>query len=61
MPKIDKVISIEIRPEQYLNSCSAVELQELEILIQSPRYQNKMRPKDPPVIKVRLPPKFRIG
>jgi hypothetical protein len=45
MPKIDKVISLEISPEQYLNSCSALELQELEMLIQSPRFRNKMNGK----------------
>lgn len=44
MPKIDKVITLEIRPEQYLNSCSALELQELDMLLNSYRFQTKMYP-----------------
>lgn len=42
MPKIDKVLTLEISPEQFLNSCSATELQEIDLLIQSPRFRNKM-------------------
>lgn len=45
MPKIDKVLTLEISPEQFLNSCSATELQEIDLLIQSPRFQSKMRRK----------------
>ena len=43
MPKIDKVLTLEISPEQFLNSCSATELQEIDLLIQSPRFRNKMK------------------
>jgi len=43
MPKIDKVLTLEISPEQFLNSCSATELQEIDLLIQSPRFQYKMK------------------
>jgi hypothetical protein len=63
MPKIDKVLTLEISPEQFLNSCSATELQELEQLLYSYRYQSKMYPKrlvptmeNPPL----PPPKFKI-
>lgn len=33
MPQIDKVITIRVSLEQFLNSCSDVELQELSILL----------------------------
>lgn len=43
MPGIDKVISINITAEQFLDACSPTELQELEILLFSPRFQNKRK------------------
>lgn len=42
MPKIDKIFSLEITPEQFLNNCSDLELQELDILIQGPRFANRI-------------------
>lgn len=42
MPKHSKVLEIEITVQQFLNACSPYELKELDLLIQSPRYQNKM-------------------
>lgn len=42
MPKITKMIQIEITPEQFLNNCSSTELKELDLLIQSPRFQIRM-------------------
>lgn len=33
MPKIEKILTLEITPEQFLNSCSLLELQELDLLI----------------------------
>jgi hypothetical protein len=42
MPSITKVIHIEVTPEQFLENCSVNELKEIDLLIQSPRYQNKM-------------------
>lgn len=33
MPKIDKLFSLEITPEQFLNSCSIEELHEVDLLI----------------------------
>lgn len=44
MPRIDKVLSLDITPEQFLNACSADELKELDLLLSSPRYQQKMNP-----------------
>ena len=32
MPRISKMLTLEITPEQFVNSCSDVELQELLIL-----------------------------
>jgi hypothetical protein len=42
MPRIDKIFTLEITPEQFLKACSAHELIELDMLLQSPRYQRKM-------------------
>lgn len=44
MPKIQKVFTLEITPEQFLNACSSEELQELDLLLSSPRYRQKMNP-----------------
>lgn len=38
MPKINKILTLEITPEQYLNNCSPLELREIDLLIQSPTY-----------------------
>lgn len=43
MPKTNKTITIEITPEQFLNSCSDMELNEIYHLIQLPRYANRMK------------------
>lgn len=42
MPKVTKVLTIEVTPEQFLDNCSDNELKELDLLIQSPRYQNRI-------------------
>lgn len=42
MPKITNHHTIEITPERFLEQCSPVELQEVELLIQSPRFQQKI-------------------
>ena len=34
MPKIDKILTIEVRPEQYVNACDDVEFQELQIEVE---------------------------
>ena len=33
MPRIDKILTLEITPEQFLNSCSLMELQEIDLLL----------------------------
>ena len=43
MPKIDKLYTLEVTPEKFLNACSATELQELELLLYSPRYRDKLK------------------
>lgn len=42
MPRLDKMFSLEVTPEQFLRNCSPTELIELDLLIQSPTYQMKM-------------------
>ena len=43
MPQLTKVLTIEVTPEQFLDNCSDNELKELDLLIQSPRYQNRIK------------------
>lgn len=42
MPEINKIASFKITPEQFLDACSIAELQELDLLMYSPRYQEKI-------------------
>lgn len=44
MPNITKQFHIDITPEQFLNACDATELQELDLLLGKPKYQQKMAP-----------------
>lgn len=53
MPKIERFFTLEVKPEQYLNACSPTELQELALLISSPRYQHKMQGKPEPAEKLK--------
>ena len=46
MPKHTQVITIEITPERFLENCSDDELKELDLLIQSERYQSRIREKE---------------
>lgn len=39
MPKHTQVITIDITPERFLENCSDDELKELDLLLQSDRYQ----------------------
>lgn len=39
-----KVLSVTVTPEQFLENCSTDELKELDLLIQSPRYANRIAP-----------------
>lgn len=43
MPTISKLYTLTITPEQFLDNCSELELKELDLLIQSERYQSRIR------------------
>ena len=43
MPEVLKVLKVNITPEQFLDNCSADELKEIDLPIQSARYVNKMQ------------------
>lgn len=47
MPKINKPLSFEITPEQFLNACSRTELLEVNVLLSSSHYQNRMNLREP--------------
>lgn len=54
MPRIEKVYTLEIKLERFLDACSREELIELELLLSSPRYQKKIRGEDK-YIQTRIP------
>lgn len=43
MPEIKQFNIIEISPEKFLDACSPEELQELHLLLDSPKYWNKIK------------------
>jgi hypothetical protein len=43
MPTLSKTYTLTITPEQLLENCSILELKELDLLIQSQRYQTLIR------------------
>lgn len=43
MPKIQKLFTLEVTPEKFLNSCTPEELMETSLLVLSPQYQNKIK------------------
>ncbi len=45
MPTLTKVLTVSVTPEQFLENCSDLELKELDLLIQSPRYANRINQK----------------
>lgn len=45
MPEITKIFQVEITPERFLDACSNDELKEIDLLIQSPRFQNRIKEK----------------
>lgn len=45
MPTLTKVLTVTVTPEQFLENCSDLELKELDLLIQSPRYDNRINDK----------------
>lgn len=44
MPTLQKVYTLEVTPDQFLDSCSKEELMAVDILLQSNRYQRIMYP-----------------
>ncbi|MGI0106717.1 hypothetical protein [Salinimicrobium sp. WS361] len=42
MPKIQSHTVIDVTPEKFLNACDSTELHEVELLLFSPRYRDKM-------------------
>jgi hypothetical protein len=42
MPKLDKMFTLEVTPEQFLRNCSKEELLETDMLLQSNYYQMRM-------------------
>lgn len=46
MPQLIKQYSLSITPEQFLDACSASELHEVQLLLNSSRYTDKMYPPD---------------
>ena len=45
MPAITKVFQVDITPERFLDACSDEELKEIDLLIQSERFQNRIKEK----------------
>lgn len=43
MPTLSKNFTLTVTPEQFLENCSDLELKELDLLIQSERYQHRIR------------------
>ncbi len=46
MPQLNQLLTIDITPEKFLRNCSREELIELDLLLQSNAYQEKMNPID---------------
>jgi len=42
MPILREIQELEINPEKFLSNCSVLELREVEILLYSKRFQDKM-------------------
>lgn len=42
MPKLTRSFELEITPERFLAACSNEELQEIDLLIQSPRFRARL-------------------
>lgn len=45
MPTITKIFEVDITPERFLDACTDLELKEIDLLIQSPRFQNRIKEK----------------
>lgn len=42
MPKLDKMFTLEVTPEQFLRNCTKEELIETDLILNSPNYQKQM-------------------
>ena len=42
MPTIQRIFTLEVTPERFLDACSQEELIELELLLGSERYRDRM-------------------
>lgn len=42
MPTLNKVYTLTIAPEQFIEACSDIELQELQFLLDAPRWRKKI-------------------
>jgi len=45
MPEITKVFQVDITPERFLDACSDNELKEIDLLIQTERFQQRIKEK----------------
>ncbi|MDN3621319.1 hypothetical protein QWY81_17765 [Polaribacter undariae] len=45
MPKVEKTLTLHVSPEKFLSACSQLELKQVETLMRSRRYQNKLNSK----------------
>lgn len=43
MPEVTKVFTIDITPERFIDACSDIELKELDMLLSSPRFQQRLK------------------
>lgn len=43
MPEVSKVFYIDITPERFIEACSDLELKELDLLLSSPRFQQRLK------------------
>lgn len=43
MPKLNRIYTLEITPEQFLNNCSPVDLQEISLLLSNNFYQSRLQ------------------
>ena len=46
MPTLTKAYTLTVTPEQFLSACSVSELHEVQLLLNSARYRNKMESVD---------------
>lgn len=52
MPRIDKILTLEITPEQFLNSCSLLELQEIDLLLDAAMIRKQEQKDDIEIVSI---------